>query len=149
MNKNKKGFTLMELLVVILIVAVVSVSATVSFSNIDDSTKQKELENKYAEIQRAAGLYLDLHNSYLNTFISEKQMYVKLYVLAEENYVSSDLENPVTGDSINPDYYVKLYVPSDNSKVESCILSIDSSGNEKCIADRKGKPCNCCSASCN
>ena len=35
---NKKGFTLMELLAVILILAVVSVSSTIAFGNIDDTT---------------------------------------------------------------------------------------------------------------
>ena len=81
MNKNRKGFTLMELLVVIVIVAVVGVGASISFNNINDSTAQVELENKYMEIQRAATLYLDLHNSSLDTFIENKEMYMKLYVL--------------------------------------------------------------------
>ena len=96
MNKNKRGFTLMELLVVIAIVSIVSVGATIAFSNINDSTAEKELEN------------------------------------------------PVTGDDIDLNNYVKLYVPVDNSKVDSCIISIDESGNEKCIANSRGKRCGCC-----
>lgn len=144
MNKDKNGFTLMELLVVILIISVVSVSATISFSSIDDATKQKELENKYSEIQRSAGLYLDLHNSYLNTFITNKEMYIKLNVLKEENYITTDLENPVTGDNISLDYYVKLFVPEDGSKVDSCIVQVLSETQEVCIADIRGKKCSVC-----
>ena len=148
MNKNKKGFTLMELLAVIVIVTVVSVSATISFSSIDDSTKERELENKYSEMQRAAGLYLDLHNSYLETFIEKKEMYIKLYVLQEENYITNDIENPVTGDDISLDNYVKLFVTSDGSnkynKVDTCIVSIAVENDvvkEKCIANSYGKEC--------
>ena len=48
---NKKGFTLMELLAVILILAVVSVSSTIAFGNIDDTTAKTELKNKYIDIQ--------------------------------------------------------------------------------------------------
>ena len=109
MNKNRKGFTLMELLVVIVIVAVVGVGASISFNNINDSTAQVELENKYMEIQRAATLYLDLHNSSLDTFIENKEMYMKLYVLKELNYIN-DMENPVTGDDISSDYLIWLII---------------------------------------
>ena len=143
MNKNRKGFTLMELLVVIVIVAVVGVGASISFNNINDSTAQVELENKYMEIQRAATLYLDLHNSSLDTFIENKEMYMKLYVLKELNYIN-DMENPVTGDDISSDYFVKTYIPSDGKKVDTCILSIDLVGTETCIANSKGKRCGCC-----
>ncbi len=144
MNNNRKGFTLMELLVVIVIVSVVGVSASISFNNINDSTAEIELENKYMEIQRAATLYLDLHNSSLETFIENREMYMKLYVLKEQNYITNDLENPVTGDNISVDYYVKTYIPSDNSKVDTCILEIKSDGTEKCIANSNGKKCGCC-----
>ena len=72
-------------------------------------------------------------------------MYVKLYVLREENYISNDIENPVTGEDISMDYYVKLFVKDDMSKVDSCILKINNTnGNETCIANSKGKKGNCC-----
>jgi prepilin-type N-terminal cleavage/methylation domain-containing protein len=144
MNNNRKGFTLMELLVVIVIVSVVGVSASISFNNINDSTAEIELENKYMEIQRAATLYLDLHNSSLETFIENREMYMKLYVLKEQNYITNDLENPVTGDNISVDYYVKAYIPSDNSKVDTCILEINSNGIETCLANSNGKKCGSC-----
>ena len=58
----KKGFTLMELLVVIVIVAVISVSSVLAFGNIDDSTAVKDRMNIYKDIQRSAILYVDLNN---------------------------------------------------------------------------------------
>ena len=69
---NKKGFTLMELLVVIVIVAVVSVGATISFGTVDDNTAIKERINQFKEIQRSANLYLDLNDqATINQFISD------------------------------------------------------------------------------
>ena len=41
----KNGFTLMELLVVIVIVSVISVSSVLAFGNIDDSTAIKDRIN--------------------------------------------------------------------------------------------------------
>ena len=44
---KKDGFTLLELMIVVLIVAVIGVAATISFSTIDSDTSQLELKNKY------------------------------------------------------------------------------------------------------
>ena len=44
---KKNGFTLLELLAVVVIVAVVGVSASLAFNNIEDETADEELTNKY------------------------------------------------------------------------------------------------------
>ena len=143
----KKGFTLLELLVVIMIVAVVSISATISFSTIDDDTSKKELTNKYIEIQRATHLYLDLHNSDLEWFIEKKTIDIKLSELKNENYITSDLSNPVTKEDISESYYVRLCVNTDptlgNEFVDSSIidktLKADGTGFDiKCISNQYG-----------
>ena len=142
----KKGFTLLELLVVIMIVALVSISATISFSTIDDETSKKELTNKYIEIQRSAHLYLDLHNSDLNWFIEKKSIDIKLSELKNENYITSDLSNPVTKEDISESYYVRLCMNVDsngNQFVDSSIiekvLKQDGSGFDmNCISNQYG-----------
>ena len=142
----KKGFTLLELLAVVLIVAVVGVSATLAFSNIDDDTADEDLKNKYTEIQRAANLYLDLHSSDIEWFMNNRVIYYKLSDLRNENYITDDLSDPVHGDDISTNLYVKLYIASDNSEVSSCIVDRLATG-EKCIADHFGNYnniTNCC-----
>ena len=136
----------MELLVVVAIVAVIGVSATVAFSNIEEDTSEDELKNKYVEIQRAANLYMDLHNTDLEWFIENKEIYYKIATLKGENYITSDLSNPVTGENINSNYFVKIKI-IDNKEVNSCIVNLDGS-NETCIADHLGNyknlGTNCC-----
>ena len=137
---NKKGFTLMELLIVIVIIAVVSVAASVSFSNIDDETAGKELANTYKDIQRAASLYLDLHDSALEQFINESRVTIKISTLQEENYVSKDLVNPITGEDIDSSASVVIYIEKDgNTKkyVNTCIVSFTKDSTQ-CIANSQG-----------
>ena len=137
---NKKGFTLMELLVVIVIVAVVSVASTVSFSNIDDETASKELANTYKDIQRAASLYLDLHDAALEQFINESRVTIKISTLQEENYVSKDITNPITGEQIDNSSSVVIYIAKDGSTkkyVNTCIVNFSQSSTT-CIANSEG-----------
>ena len=135
---NKKGFTLMELLVVIVIVAVVSVGATISFGTVDDNTAIKERINQFKEIQRSANLYLDLNDqATINQFISDGSIPISFTVLASENYISKTIEDPVTGDILvdmdqvvdnendKDSFYVLLYINKENGiskKVSSCIV---------------------------
>ena len=137
---KKDGFTLLELMIVVLIVAVIGVAATISFSSIDSDTSQLELKNKYLEIQRAANLYLDLHNADLKWFMENKQIDVKIGDLKSENYLTNDLSNPVTGEDISEAYFVRLYIAKDSNNedyVNSCIIDRTSTGIV-CIADSYG-----------
>ncbi len=138
--KRRKGFTLMELLVVIAIIGVVGVASVISFSSIKDDTAEEELKNKYKEIQRGASLYLDLHSTDQNWFIESKKIDIKLSDLKSENYITRDLSNPVTGEDISEDYYVRLCITKDDNDqdiVDSCIIERSASG-VRYIADSYG-----------
>ena len=139
---KKNGFTLLELLAVVVIVAVVGVSASLAFNNIEDETADEELTNKYVEIQRAANLYLDLHSADLEWFIENEVIFYKLADLKNENYITSDLDNPVTGGLISSNYYVKIYIKREPTsynayEVSSCIIDRKPS-QDVCIADYMG-----------
>ena len=137
---NRKGFTLMELLVVIAIVGIVGVTSVISFTSIKDVSAEKELVNKYKDIQRGANLYLDLHSADQNWFIEGKRIDIKLSDLKSENYISNDLSNPVTGENISEDYYVRLCIKKDTNNediVDSCIIERSASGI-RYIADSYG-----------
>ena len=138
---NKHGFTLMELLVVVAIVAVVGVASSIAFTNIQSGTEEEELKNKYVEIQRAANLYLDLHNSDIEWFLEDNIIYYKIGDLKAENYIGSDLSNPVTGENIDSNYFVKIYVSGnledEKQLVSSCIIDRNIDG-DICIADNLG-----------
>lgn len=143
---NRKGFTLMELLAVIAIVAFVSTAASIAFGNIDNTTSRNERKNRYIEIQRAASLYFDLNDeeNYLADFTSTGRGRITVQQLKSENYIS-DIKDPLTGKEIPRDSFVLLYIatdPTDGKKyVDTCLVQsalLDDVEKFKCLADSKG-----------
>lgn len=145
----KKGFTLMELLLVIALIAFLSVSSIILFGKNNEDMNATDLKNKYKEIQTAAILYVDLNDSWLSSFTEEGEAFVRIGVLQNENYLSSNLKNPVTGEDIPSNALVKIYTVNrelgDPSKVfvNSCII-INETDKTRCIANKDGNPCGCC-----
>lgn len=151
----KKGFTLLELLAVLAILAFLGVSSVILFSKNNEDINLEDLKNKYKEIQNAAILYIDLNDSWLSTFTENGEAFIKLGILQNENYISKTMKNPVNGETFPSNYLVKVYIKnngnSDLSKqyVDTCIISYQSDNNIKCIANREGNACGCCNYSIN
>ncbi len=145
----KNGFTLLELLVVIAIMAVVGVASVTMFTSGNDEADEEDLVNKYMEVQQAALVFVDLNDSWLSSFTTSGDIYVRLGEIQNENYLSEKLINPVTGDEFPSSYLVKIYKAymtpgnSNTEYVNSCIIS-NQGGNTKCISNNKGKACGCC-----
>ena len=143
----KKGFTLMELLLVLAILAFLGVSSVILFSKNNDDIESEDLKNKYKEIQDAAILYIDLNDSWLSTFTESGETFIRLGVLQNENYISSKLKNPITGETFPSNYLVKVYIANkgDANKeyVDSCIIS-NTGEQTRCIANKDGNACGCC-----
>lgn len=106
---NKNGFTLMELLFVIVIVALISISSVIVFGNIDDETSSKDRINIYKDIQKSALLYIDLNDSWLYQFKANGEIKIELSELKNSNYISFDVTDPVTNKEIPSNYMVQIY----------------------------------------
>ena len=63
MKLNKKGFTLVELLVVLVILVVIMSIAIPSVTSSIERSKQKQKDSKKALIESAAELYIDRHKN--------------------------------------------------------------------------------------
>ncbi len=141
----KNGFTLVELLIVIVITVTVSAGSAMLFGKSNSDTNEEDLRGRYREIQRSAIIYTDLNDNYRKTLNESKEVYVKLGELQSSNFVDKNFSNTVTKEAFPKNYIVKIYVASsgDNEYLDSCVLRY-SNGQEICIANSRGYSCGCC-----
>ena len=141
----KNGFTLMELLVVIVLTAMISAGSAMIFSKSNSDTNEEDLRGKYREMQRSANIYVDLNDSWRNSLNEDRKISIKLGELQASNYVDKNFKNSVTNEAFPSSYIIKLYIASagDNEYLDSCVVRY-SNGQEVCIANSKGYPCECC-----
>lgn len=141
----KNGFTLVELLVVIVITVTVSAGSAMLFGKSNSDTNEEDLRGKYRELQRAAIIYTDLNDNYRKSLNENKEVFIKLAELQNANYVNRNFSNTVTGEAFPRNYIVKLFIASsgDNEYLDSCVIRY-SSGQEVCVANSRGYDCGCC-----
>lgn len=141
----KNGFTLMELLVVIVLTAIISAGSAMIFSKSNSDTNEEDLRGKYREMQRAANIYVDLNDSWRNSLNEDRKISIKLGELQVSNYVDKNFKNSVTNQTFPSSYIIKLYIASagDNEYLDSCVVRY-SNGQEVCIANSRGYACECC-----
>ena len=90
--KNKKGFTLIELIAIIAILGIMVVIVLPQMGNSIESRKQTQYDNLITTVKSAAKVY------YSN---NQSATMVSVATLISENYVSSGMKNPISGNSIN------------------------------------------------
>lgn len=84
---KKNGFTLIEILVVIVLLAAVSVTVGVSMNGISERNEEKEYNNYIEKIENAACLYAEVNNITSDTTVTIKR-------LLSESFLRNDLVNP-------------------------------------------------------
>ena len=141
----KNGFTLMEELLVITIASIIGVSSVVMYETTTNVTKEEELKNIYIDMQDAAKLYMDIDSNALNSFRENKYLNVPISTLESNNYIDSDLKNPIDNSKISSDYVVRIYVALKDSKeyLNSCIIKRNGS-SPICVSNSEGNACGCC-----
>lgn len=141
----KDGFTLVELLVVIVITLLVSAGSSMIFKESNAQTNEEDLKGKYIEIQRSAIIFADLEETYRKALNENRELNIRLGELQNRNYVSKTLKNTVTKEKFPRNYIVKLYIAStgDNEYLDSCIISYTNE-SEVCVSNSRGDSCGCC-----
>ena len=144
----KNGFTLIELIAVIALMALAGIASVSLFSSGDDADLEEDLRNKYVQIQTAAVVFVDLNDSWLNSFTNSNEIYVKLGELQNNNYVSKSMTNPLTNETFPSTYLIKVFKTmaeegnENTTYVDTCIVS-NTLGDTICIANSKGESCSC------
>ncbi len=101
---NNKGFTLVEILAVIILLSIIIIIIAPNISNSSDKTKKKLLENKIYEIEKVAISYgQDNRDSFNNKCTINGQSYdcfeINVSDLTNNSYMNADDEE---GNVINP-----------------------------------------------
>lgn len=119
--KNKKGFTIIEILITVGIIALVTVIGFVTFTTIIKNVEEKEYKRLANEFETAAEVWLTEQTEKDPTSELEKKLYnnpgtfenVTLKQLADSGLIEEQIENPKTNKKFNyTEAYVKLYYDS-------------------------------------
>lgn len=95
-NMEKKGFTLIEILLVIALIAALSVTVGVSMSGIFKNEEDKKLKEYYETIEKAACVYAEIKDYKDNRTITKNE-------LLDAGLISKNLKNPSNDEMITED----------------------------------------------
>ena len=114
---NKKGFTLIEILMVLVILVAITVAGTFGIQSIQKKSEEQALNELYSEILLAADVYLNENETFatdlLNKEVDEKC--IRIYTLQNDGLLSTSLTNPVTKKLIPGNLCVISYLSEDGT----------------------------------
>ena len=130
---KRNGFTLVEMMAVIVLVALLAVIGVATYTNVNESAKEKTLETKREHIRASALKWAKENNISNKTIISVNALVVEGYLTAEENEVGKIgvIENPITGENMicnTVDISLKdgEYIAVLNDNDQNCTLATQS-----------------------
>ncbi len=107
-KRNKKGFTLVELLVTIVLLGIVASIVIYNMTSVSKTSKETEYERFVAAVKSAAGVYADLNKEIFNElYVNKSYIYIKVEDLVKSGTLKEDLKNPYTEKNIGLDELVK------------------------------------------
>ena len=129
---NRRGFTLIELIVTLALLAVISVISFVSIGGALNSSKDNECDNLVSSIKSAAKEYVS-DNRYKGLQPDEKKrIYISAKTLIDGKYLSNDtINNPYDSDkTIDPDSIPITIVVNDDFTANEVLIS---NGDLRCL----------------
>ena len=93
---NKKGFTLIEVLLVIVLVAAISVTVGVNMAGMQERQLNKEIKNYNETLEKAGCVYAEMKKLTNNTEVTVE-------ILINEGLISKNLKKPNTKDTVEVD----------------------------------------------
>ena len=111
---NNKGFTLVELLAVLVILVAIMSIAIPSISSSLERSKGKQEESKHKILESAAELYVTDHR---NSIKNKNECTVTLATLYQENYIDTDATKDSDGNDLVLDQTCVEYKKSDEGQI--------------------------------
>lgn len=99
---NNKGFTLVELLAVLVILAAIMGIAIPSITSSMERTKEKQNEEKKNMLESFAELYVADHkNAIYNNLGTNTECHISISTLKSEGYLTDDADKDIDGNTFN------------------------------------------------
>ena len=136
MNKNIKGYTLIELLVTISIMISILVLAMISYTKITKNKKEEAYKQVKEEIISAAEYYVVANEAKLKEKLNSGSATIFVKDLVEEDLLGRTVD-PRTSKTINGCFYVKLEKEGNGIKV---VDFVEEEGTECSLADVPPEP---------
>lgn len=112
---NRKGFTLIELIVTIALLAVVSIISFVSITNIINDSKEKNCNNLVKSIKSATKDYISDNRYSDELYMPDGSIKKEFNTSNISKYLNGDLVNPYDNKTINDDIIIRVEYNSDNT----------------------------------
>ena len=107
--KSRKGFTLVELLVTIILLGVVATVIIFNVTNVSKNSKKTEYERFVASIKSSASLYADMNpEAFQDLYVNKSFIYITVGDLINSGLVDEKIKNPYTGENAGKDELVKV-----------------------------------------
>ena len=141
--KNNKGFTLIELIVVIAIMGVILILALPQISKLQSANKDKKYDAYYSSFESGAKLYMDSQAKDLFGSNSSGCVTVDYSDLKKQNLVKDFGSSDVTCGR-NNETYVEVRKVNDNFLYSTSLVCRDSKDSKKIVYERKEVPTEPC-----
>lgn len=128
--KNQKGFTMIELLATLVIIAIISTLTITAFSSYIKTTKEQKLKISEDSIQEVSILYAKEYREVL-----EKNNTTNTYCITIEELIQKGyLKENILDNQIKKNSYIKVYKNEDNLTYEtSSLITSNDNYNQECI----------------
>lgn len=105
----KKGFTLIEILVVLSIVGLLSATSFISFAKLNENSIEQDYNKKVETFMDAAVVYLDGDENLRKIVYNDKgSVDIKLQNLYGKGLIEGNIINPLTKEEFNYESYVTI-----------------------------------------
>lgn len=119
---NKKGYTLIELIAVVVIIAMVAIIIVVNFDKILGKSDDKKVSAFESDLEKAACVYVDLkENNVFKSSCYPNTCTVTVASLISSGLVKDDTIDPVTNNTVSKTLTVS--VTWDNEGTKNCTLN--------------------------
>lgn len=105
---NKKGFTLIEVIMVIAIIAILSIILAPNVMSLIKKNNEKSCEKMIGNIESAAKMYVNQNKYELGFDCSGTAKEIKLKTLVDTGYLAGDITNPINKEEISLDNTVSV-----------------------------------------